>query len=413
MVFALAAVPIVLAGGGLVDFARMYVVEASMQDALDGAALMLSKTAPSMTGPQIQASASDLFYANFDGVGVDLESVTLTPSYQPNDPSITVKGTATVKTNFLGLVGIREVPITASSTVVWGETKLRVGLVLDNTGSMASAGKMDALKVATKKLLAQLQTAEQDAGDVYVSLIPFAKDINAGAANVDEAWVRWDLWEEVNGSCSNRRYSDQTSCVRRGGTWTPDDHTTWNGCITDRDQNYDTRNTEPSQANQATLFPADQYANCPAPYMGLTNDWRALTGAVDAMRPDGLTNQAIGLQWGWQSLTAAPFTVPPYDEEYEYREVIILLSDGLNTRDRWYSNAAEIDRRQRLTCANVKAAGIGVYTVQVNTGNDPVSTLLQECASNPDQFFLLNSADQIVTTFESIGTQLAQLRVSE
>ena len=33
------------------------------------------------------------------------------------------------------------------------------------------------------------------------------------------------------------------------------------------------------------------------------------------------------------------------------------------------------------TCANIKAAGITLYTIQVNTGGDPTSTLLQNCAS--------------------------------
>ena len=63
------------------------------------------------------------------------------------------------------------------------------------------------------------------------------------------------------------------------------------------------------------------------------------------MQPVGNTNQAIGLQLGWQSLTAAPFTVPAKDPNYTYKQVIILLTDGLNTQDRWYTSAASIDAR--------------------------------------------------------------------
>ena len=37
------------------------------------------------------------------------------------------------------------------------------------------------------------------------------------------------------------------------------------------------------------------------------------------MTPDGNTNQAIGLQMGWQSLTQSPFTVPAIDPNYKYR----------------------------------------------------------------------------------------------
>jgi hypothetical protein len=50
--------------------------------------------------------------------------------------------------------------------------------------------------------------------------------------------------------------------------------------------------------------------------------------------------------------------------------------------------------------------------VQVNTGNDPTSTLLQNCASDPGKFFLLTQAGQIVTTFGQIGTSLSKLRLA-
>ena len=60
-------------------------------------------------------------------------------------------------------------------------TRLRVALVLDNTGSMADDGKMTALKTATKNLLTQLKSAAVNNGDVYVSIIPFSKDVNVGA----------------------------------------------------------------------------------------------------------------------------------------------------------------------------------------------------------------------------------------
>jgi hypothetical protein len=130
------------------------------------------------------------------------------------------------------------------------------------------------------------------------------------------------------------------------------------------------------------------------------------------MQPVGNTNQAIGLQMGWQSLTAAPFTVPAMDPNYKYSQIIILLTDGLNTQDRWYSTASSIDTREQKTCDNIKAAGITIYTVQVNTDGDPTSTLLQNCASDSSKFFLLTSSVQIVSTFGQIGTALTNLRLA-
>ena len=63
---------------------------------------------------------------------------------------------------------------------------------LDNTGSMATDGKMDALKTATKNLLDQLKTAAAKDGDVYVSIIPFSKDVNVGTSNYNAELDRLD-----------------------------------------------------------------------------------------------------------------------------------------------------------------------------------------------------------------------------
>ncbi len=158
--------------------------------------------------------------------------------------------------------------------------------------------------------------------------------------------------------------------------------------------------------------------------MGLNYDWTAMKSLVESMSANGNTNQPIGLVWGWESLVGGgPFSVPSLDSSYQYQQVIILLSDGLNTEDRWYTSQTSIDNRMydsstgKGTCANIKAAGITIYTIQVNTGKDPTSTLLQKCASNTagttDHFFLLTSADQIVTTFQTIGTSLTKLRVAK
>jgi hypothetical protein len=66
-----------------------------------------------------------------------------------------------------------------------------------------------------------------------------------------------------------------------------------------------------------------------------------------------------------------------------------------------------------MTCNNVKAAGITLYTIQVNTGGDPTSSLLQTCATDSSKFFLLTSASQIVSTFQQIGTNLSHLRIAQ
>ena len=84
----------------------------------------------------------------------------------------------------------------------------------------------------------------------------------------------------------------------------------------------------------SSLYPAEQYGSCPQAVMGLSYNWSAMNSLVTNMSPNGNTNQAIGLQLGWQSLVGGgPFTAPAMDSNYTYSQVIILLTDGLNTAE--------------------------------------------------------------------------------
>jgi Flp pilus assembly protein TadG len=312
---AVVAVPLMASVGIAVDYSRINAARTAFQVALDATALMMSKNAATETDAQRQTEATNTFNSLFNRP--EVTDIAVAPTYTSAGGSkLTLNGTAVVHTNFLGIIGVSQVEISALSVSTWGNTRLRVALALDNTGSMASDGKMDALKTASHNLLTQLNNAAVHAEDVYVSIVPFSKDVNFGPDNYAQSWLRWDLWEEVNGTCSSTKYHKQSSCVSHGKTWTPAAHSTWNGCVTDRDQNYDTKNDAP--VSGATLYPAEQYSSCSVPLLGLTNDWTKLNEKIDAMTPVGNTNQAIGLQVGWQSLTAAPFTIPAIDTDYKY-----------------------------------------------------------------------------------------------
>lgn len=108
--------------------------------------------------------------------------------------------------------------------------------------------------------------------------------------------------------------------------------------------------------------------------------------------------------------------------------MIILLSDGLNTQDRWYGNGSStntlVDARMydssgKAPAPTSIAASLILDTIQVNTDGGPTSTLLQKCAGSPgkypdkDKFFLLTSANQMVATFQQIATNLSNLRIAQ
>lgn len=421
MIFAIALVPVLSLVGAAVDYSRAVQARTSMQAALDSAALMLSKDLSSgtITTSQISTKAQAYFNALFTGTAT-LPSVSVAATYTASTSmgsTIQLTGTGTYTTSFMKIAGFPTLGIGTTSTSAWGNVRMRVALVLDNTGSMAQDGKMPAMQTAAKNLVDQLSALAKADGDVYISIVPFAKDVNVDASNYNKDWIDFSEWDAANGSwtCSA---GNNWNC--NNWKWTPANHNTWTGCVVDRDQDYDTKNTTPTSGNVGTLFPAEQYSYCNSgsssylqPIMPLSYDWSALKSRIDAMKPTGNTNQGIGLAWGWMTLsTGNPMNAPAKDANYTYKDAIVLLSDGLNTQNRWYSNASQIDTRQKKLCDNAKAENITIYSVQVNTGSDPTSTVLQYCASSTDKFYLVTSASQTVSVFKDIGTSLSKLRVA-
>ena len=245
LTFALALLPMIGMVGAAVDYSRVNDVKAGLQSAADTAALMLAKEAASDTPSALNANAFKYFRVNFQPHNT-YGNLKVAASYSTQGGSaVLVNAQVDVPTTFMKLLGFQTLTVGTSSTSSWGSSRLRVSLVLDNTGSMAEAGKMGALKNATKNLLQQLQSAADTNGDVYVSIVPFSKDVNVGAANKKAKWIDWSVWNGTNGSCTtsgtngdgadSSQYADKKGCQSHGYVWVPTKgHGKWNGCITDR-----------------------------------------------------------------------------------------------------------------------------------------------------------------------------------
>ncbi len=485
-IFALAIIPTIGLTGMAVDYSRANSVKVAVQSALDATALALAKSAATLsqqttpTGANaLQDTADKYFRALIDHPEATIDPITAT--YTTNSGTqLLLTATGHVPTAFTKFMGFDQLDVGSSATIKWGNTRLRVALVLDNTGSMNDAGKIDALKTATNALLTQLKNAATVKEDVYISIIPFVKDVNLGSSNYNSNWIYWGTqaqdsalsdntsWDANNGSCSrgsaftNRgnclaypicsktQFTTQTQCQNKNGTWyttagtwTPNAHSTWNGCAIDRGYpaspstlngnsgpdttyNFDTNAVSPDTTKPSSLLAAEQYGSCPQAVLPLgsplvSSDWTNMTTLVNNMVAAGNTNQAIGLMHGWMSLVGGgPYPAPPAtDTNYIYNTVIILLTDGLNTQDRWYTDQTSIDDREQLTCNNINAAKITLYTIQVNTGGDPTSILLQNCAGSPGKYpdsaknFVVTASSGIGTVFNQIGTQLSQLRIAK
>lgn len=482
VLFAFAAVPMFGIMGAALDYSMANMQRTVLQAAADNTILMLSKMMP-LSDDDLKTKGWKIFQANVGSTPLQYGEANLNIVSSANG-----KLTLQIDTEYpLTLGGVMSkmfgtspyMPVNVHSEVQWGNTRLRIALVLDNTGSMDQSGKMTALKTATTNLLTKLQGLAKTPEDVYVSIIPFSKDVNVGALSTDPAtgvpmyqgsgFIYWDnaakndnnSWDARNGTCSISGNSDRASCKadtqdnghcsdpqyttkRRcqnngktwtpnivNGVWTPAAHSTWNGCVTDRGTpsgpspstqvGYDQKVDLPSGSDD-TLWPAEQFGSCTLQIVGMTNNWTTLNSTVQAMQAVGNTNQPIGLVWGWQSLVGGgPLSVPAKDPNYAYSDTIILMSDGLNTQNRWSSTQSSIDNRMQNgtapnisgTCQNIKNANVQIYAVQVNTGGDPTSTLMKNCATNSTMFFELKTANALVDTFDQIGSALANIHISK
>ena len=394
-IFALAMLPIIALTGSAVDYSRANAARTEMQAALDATALTLSKEAVGMTQERLNTKATQYFtasFANLDAKGMTVVPVLTTP--QAGSFTLTVTASGSVDLRFMGVFGQSSLPISSSAEVKWGIKKLELALALDNTGSMAQSGKMTALKLASHNLLTTLKNAAKKLGDVKVAIIPFDTTVKIGTSYKNEFWV------DFNQNDINKN--------------------SWEGCVQDRDKtngvNNNTKDTTPVEGDDHTWFPAVQCGSL-VKLMPLTdvydpNGFTDLNNKIDAMTPSGNTNTTIGLVWGWHALTSnLPLTqgaAPAADLD----KVIIMLTDGTNTEDRWSSTQSAIDARMQMACDNVKAPGnnIRIYTVRVIDGN---ANLLRGCATNPTMFYDVEQASELNGVFTSIAQNLASLRISK
>jgi Flp pilus assembly protein TadG len=386
--FAFALVPIIGLAGAAIDYSRGNAARSAMFATLDATALMLSKDAATLTQEQITAKANSLFTAQFNRPEVaNLQVTALLNSPQAGSFTLNVTASGNVQTTFTRLLGQTQINLNATADVAWGVKKLELALVLDNTGSMSSNGKMTELKAAAKNLLTTLKNAAKQPGDVKVAIVPFDRIVNIGTGFASSGFINFSAHNILPAN--------------------------WQGCVEDRDQPNDTLDTTPGASN-STKFRA---VNCSAitSIMPLTEildttGFTNLNAKIDAMNPAGNTNVTIGLVWGWHALTQSePFTQgsePAPDKD----KVIVLLTDGDNTQNRWTTSGSSIDQRTALACTNVKAANIKLYTVRVIDGD---ANLLRTCATKTNMYYEVNQASQLNSVFSSIAQNLANLRIAK
>jgi Flp pilus assembly protein TadG len=175
----------------------------------------------------------------------------------------------------------------------------------------------------------------------------------------------------------------------------------------------------------------------------------AVKTKLDQMIANGNTNVAMGLAWGWHTLSNnAPFADgvnPTTTDGKKTTKVIVLLTDGDNTNDTYNNpnnsaytgygyigqgrlkNASgtalttsstatnrrdAIDSREKLLCDNAKAENVQIYAIGVGVSSHSKS-ILQDCATKLDMYYDVTDAAQLTSVFNTIAGSIQNLRITK
>ncbi len=449
-----AIIPLVAFVGLGVDSARAYLVRSRLATALDSAALAAGASV-NATVSEMQQDVLMYMNANFPDELYGAELSTPQVSFSGDGDVITVSANATVGASFMRVMGFEDITIAASTEVTRRMRGLELALVMDNTGSMRWSGKMDAMRDAAHLLMDIMYGERETVDDFWVALVPYASVVNVGDDYQDWLSDYDDYTWEQEGSYSTSQVS-------------------WKGCVKARAVGMDQDDTVPSGAglfetyhwasggdnwwapgsyNETDSYQtSSSYANgpnlaCPTPILPLTAEKSTVTDAIDAMgayRRFG-TMSNVGMSWGWRTVSPdwqglwggdTPADLPlPYDEPL-MDKAVILLTDGWN---QWsgYSNdyytaygypddgelvdpvttsssRAELNSRLTDTCMAMKEAGVVIYAITFQVGDEQdLKDLYETCASGSDRYFDSPSNSELQNVFEAIGQDLSNLRVSK
>ena len=205
----------------------------------------------------------------------------------------------------------------------------------------------------------------------------------------------------------------------------------WTGCVATTPNNGDLTDTV-SSSNPVWGMYWEASMNCASPMQRLTADWQSLQSQIDALTAYGETYLPEGLIWGWRALSPnAPFA--DGGSYASTRKVLVLMTDGQNTRKpatsiynrmwssdvvayRNWANSASDNQTPSLTstsnattlqtCANIKKAGVTIYTIGLFVSDDVSKSVLKTCASDASKYYDASNISILEQAFLNIGAKL-------
>lgn len=412
IVMALTMIMVVGVGALAVDGIRAFRMRSKIAAAIDAAALAGAKRLhdSNITNAQIADTVTrylDAELAAYPELGATASSPTVTSDFINNTVSVSVN--VSVPTTFGQVLGVPTLHYPADSTVAFKLQRLELALVLDVTGSMNTAGKIDAMKAAANTVIDTLFANVQYTNLVKIGLAPFSAAVNVGSYS-------WQVTEVPTWQ----------SYWWGGGTWTHPSSV--DGCVVERLGPQQFTDAPPTSGNMFAwvdpLQAAGSHYVCPAAtILPLTSNPALLKSTIAGYSASGWTAGHIGAAWGWYLLSPKwgsiwPTAPGPYSDKNTKKVVIFLTDRIFNTS--FESGLAASDAQQmtasynqfQTQCANMKAAGITVYTIALDLTDTNALDNLKQCASGPSNAFESPTGAQLTGVFMEIVQRLTVLRVA-
>ena len=288
---AMMAVPVIGLSGIAIDSARMWLVQARLQSAVDAGVLAAARQ---LASPAAIQDGTALFWANFQqgsltsGTGYMGATATTPVVTQPAASTVTMTSTATLPTALMNVLGFTTMTVTASATALSQATGLELSLVLDNTGSMAGWPIQSVISSATTLVNSVYGSGTQDTQpNLYVAVVPFTAEVNIGNNNKD--------WLATSGVPAS-------SWASAG----------WKGCVMARVQTGDDFTDAPPKGPGGVSFSPYLWPSTLGQYrVGLIpitgdNDWSPTL--ITEQMQDTLGNNSVGPNLGCSTLPVLPET---------------------------------------------------------------------------------------------------------
>ena len=404
-------IPVVVSSAAMaVDLSAAYMVKQRLSHALDAAALAAAASAN--TGADVTEKVTQFFNMNYPpekiGATYDLSVV------QTGD-DIRVSAKADYNTTFGRLMGINVIAVDANTTVTKEILGLEVAMVLDVTGSMSTNNNIATLRTAATNFLNIICRGTSCSSLVKIGIVPFANTVNVGP---------YGLGKTPSGATYDTPFMNNPNNLTYGQS----SNSRWWGCVLERAAPQDTQNSQASW--KWNMYWDTSYSNrntgCNKSYiLPLTSIKSSIQTKINSLQASGNTLSNIGMVWGYRVLSPEfPFREGTDWEDVTVKKVAILMTDGDNNIGGSYSAYGpwntyrltdnDLDVRLSTTCQNMKNSGITIYTVVFTSGiSSATKNRFRDCATDTSKYYYAPSQANLISTFEQISRELANIHVKE